>query len=77
MQQKGHRSARGELVDMDLLKIKQQIASAPTPLNVQVRENFIDQQQARRLKRLSKAITIQPEGSPGESETPETTEDAE
>ena len=50
---KGVRSARGVVVDFDLLKIKQQIASAPKPAQVQVREDFIDQKFKRRLKRLN------------------------
>ena len=50
---KGVKSARGVLVDFDLLKIKQQIASAPKPTQVQAREDFIDQKFKRRLKRLN------------------------
>ena len=50
---KGVKSARGVVVDFDLLKIKQQIASAPKPAQVQVREDFIDQKFKRRLKRLN------------------------
>jgi hypothetical protein len=50
---KGVKSARGQVVDFDLLKIKQQIASAPKPTQVQVREDFIDQKFKRRLKRLN------------------------
>lgn len=48
---KKHRSARGEIVDLDLIKIKQEIASAPKPLNVKAREDFIDKKVRRRLKR--------------------------
>lgn len=50
---KGVKSARGVVVDFDLLKIKQQIASAPKPTQVQAREDFIDQKFKRRLKRLN------------------------
>lgn len=53
---KGVKSARGELVDFDLLKIKQQIASAPKTTQVQAREDFIDQKFKRRLKRMTNGI---------------------
>ena len=46
------RSARGEMVDFDLLKIKEQIASSPKPTEVKQRENFIDKKLRRRLKKL-------------------------
>lgn len=49
------RSARGELVDFDLLKIKQQMAATPTPPPVAARENFIDQRFKRRLKKAKAA----------------------
>lgn len=45
------RSARGELVDFDLLKIKEQMASAPAPVDVRQRQNFIEQRLRRRLKK--------------------------
>ena len=54
---KGVKSARGEVVDFDLLKIKQQIASAPKTTSVQAREDFIDQKFKRRLKRLTAEAT--------------------
>lgn len=56
---KAVRSARGELVDFDLLKIKQQIATAPKPTNVAARESFIDQKFKRRIKRLNQTATQQ------------------
>lgn len=46
------RSARGELVDFDLLKIKEQMASAPTPTDVRARQNFIEKRLRRRLKKV-------------------------
>ena len=51
------KSARGVVVDFDLLKIKQQIASAPKTNVVQAREDFIDQKFKRRLKRLTTEAT--------------------
>ena len=50
------RSARGTVVDFDLLKIKQQIATAPKTVDVKARENFIDQKFKRRLKRLTQEV---------------------
>lgn len=45
------RSMRGEIIDLDLLKIKQQIATAPKPVNVQEREQFVDKKIRRRVRR--------------------------
>ena len=50
------KSAKGQVVDFDLLKIKQQMASAPKPTNVKAREDFIDQKFKRRLKKLKNDI---------------------
>ncbi len=36
------RSARGELIDFELLAIKQQLAAAPVPKAVEVRKQAID-----------------------------------
>ena len=51
------RSAKGQPVNFDMLKIKQQIASAPKPTSVKAREDFIDQKFKRRLKRLKRDVT--------------------
>lgn len=51
MVKKVTRSARGEVVDFDSLKIKEQLASAPTPLDVKTRQNFIENRLKRRLKK--------------------------
>lgn len=40
---KKSRSARGELVDFDLLAIKQQLATLPVPVSVDQRRRFIDE----------------------------------
>jgi hypothetical protein len=45
------RSIKGEIVDFDLIQIKQQIASQPAPLNVKEREAFIDKKVRRRTKK--------------------------
>lgn len=58
------RSARGEIVDFDLLRIKQQIASAPKTTNVKAREDFIDAKLKRRVKRLTRSPTKTVEATP-------------
>lgn len=45
------RSAKGVLVNFDLLKIKEEIAAGPKPVNVQKREDFIDKKIRRRVKK--------------------------
>jgi ribosomal protein S17 len=56
MAEKGVLSARGERVDFDLMKIKQQIAAAPKAVTVKAREDFIDQKFKRRLNRQTKEV---------------------
>lgn len=53
---KSVRSARGAMVDFDLLRIKQQMASAPKTTTVQAREDFIDQKFKRRLKKMKRDV---------------------
>ena len=45
------RSAKGEIVDFDLLKIKEQIASAPPSHEVKRRMEFIENRLRRRTKK--------------------------
>lgn len=45
------RSAKGALVDFDLLKIKEQMSTAPTPTDVRARQDFIDRRQRRRIRK--------------------------
>ncbi len=52
------KSARGEIVDFDLLKIKEQIASAPKTTNVVAREDFIDQKFKRRLRKMTDNVSV-------------------
>jgi hypothetical protein len=80
---KGVRSARGELVNFDLLKIKQQIASAPKTTDVKARENFIDQKFKRRLKRAQRQaveqiaeVVVEPSGLPTEEPAAEEPKEA-
>ena len=45
------RSARGDIVDFDLIKIKQQIASRTPTQDVRARQDFIERKLHRRLKK--------------------------
>ena len=50
------RSARGVVVDFDLLAIKEKLASTPKPVEVKERENFIAQKsRRRRAKKVEEA----------------------
>ena len=51
------RSARGQIVDFDMLRIKSQMESSPKPTVVEARERFVDQKLKRRVKRLNKEAT--------------------
>ena len=46
------RTAKGREIDFDLLRIKEQMAGAPTPDSVQARQDFIDQKMRRRVKKV-------------------------
>jgi len=46
------RSARGDIVDFDLIKIKQQIASRTPTQDVRARQDFIERKLHRRLKKV-------------------------
>lgn len=45
------RSAKGAIVDFDLIKIKEQIANSVPPADVKAREDFVDRRLRRRLRR--------------------------
>ena len=50
------KTARGLILDFDLFKIKEQMASKPTPHTVKLREDFIDARLKRRVKRTAANI---------------------
>jgi hypothetical protein len=52
------RSARGEMVDFDLLKIKEQIATAPPSSDVTRRRDFIENKLRRRPKQTPKSVSV-------------------
>lgn len=70
MAEKGVKSARGETVDFDLMKIKAQIATAPKPVTVKTREDFIDQKFKRRLARQTREVTAEVNVEPLDAEEP-------
>lgn len=45
------RSARGVIIDFDLLKIKQNLGAKPRTVEVKAREEFIDKRLRRRLRK--------------------------
>jgi len=46
------RSAKGTMVDFDLLKIKRQMSETPVTIDVKAREAFIDQKLRRRMRKI-------------------------
>lgn len=50
-------SAKGVLVDFDLMDIKSQISASPRPLEVKAREDFIDSKLRRRIRKSSTVAT--------------------
>ena len=50
------RSAKGEMVDFDLLKIRQKLAEQPVTLDVKAREDFIDKKLRRRMRKAKQAV---------------------
>jgi hypothetical protein len=53
------RSAKGMIIDFDLLKIKEQISNTPAPSSVRARQDHIDQRLRRRLRK-AQAVTAAP-----------------
>lgn len=51
------RSARGEIVDFDLLAIKQQLATTPVPVGVDQRRKFIDEKDGIKSKQVVQPAT--------------------
>lgn len=50
------RSARGDLVDFDLLAIKQQLATKPVPVGVDQRRKFIDEKDGIKTREIAQAL---------------------
>jgi len=45
------RSAKGQMVDFELLKMKEALSTNPTPVEVKSRERFIENKMKRKLKK--------------------------
>ena len=58
------RTARGKIIDFDLMKVKTQIASAPKPVAVQNRENFIDRKLRRKLRKAQREAAAKKASKP-------------
>lgn len=69
------RSARGELVDFDLLRIKENLGSAPKASTVKAREDFIDNKFKRRLRRMAEAAQTNTIQTPTPASTEEMVEE--
>lgn len=50
------RSARGELVDFDLLAIKQQLLVTPVPVGVNQRRKFIDEKDGIKTRTIAQPL---------------------
>ncbi len=54
------RSAKGEIVDFDLLKIRQKLQQKPASVDVKAREDFIDKKIRRRNRKIKQAAASGP-----------------
>lgn len=52
------RSAKGEIVDFDLLRIREKLAQKPISLDVKAREDFIDKKLRRRIRKAKQASAV-------------------
>lgn len=68
MAAKRARSAKGEIVDFDILAIQQQLANNPAPTTVQARRNFIDKKEGAKHQRIG---TITPDSPAATAPVPE------
>lgn len=51
------KSAKGRVIDFDLLKIKRGLADKPLSIDVKARQAFIDQKARRRIRKITKQAT--------------------
>lgn len=58
------RSARGDVVDFDLLAIKQQLALKPVPVGVDARRRFIDKLDGIKSRRVELPVEAPMEDGP-------------
>lgn len=50
------RSARGEMVDFDLMMIQEQLAATPIKPDVQARQDFIERRLRRHVRKVAKPV---------------------
>lgn len=62
------RSARGQIVDFDLIAIRQQLASSPPPVEVSARREYIDNKEAGRPQRDTLLSPVNVAGAAGVDE---------
>lgn len=62
------RSAKGQIVDFDLLKIRQKLTAQPVTLDVKAREDFIDKKLRRRMRKVKAVGAVVDPGSPVDSQ---------
>lgn len=66
------RSARGEVVDFDLIQIRQQLAEAPPTIDVANRRQYIDSKESGKpMDALLRPIGVTDSSSTDEFESPE------
>lgn len=51
------RTARGDIIDFDEMRVKQSLVSAPTDIQVKARQEYVDQRLKRRSKRRAHLIS--------------------
>jgi len=54
------KSAKGVIVDFDHLHIKEKLLAAPAPVDVKIRQNFIESRLKRRAKKAVVPIEVAP-----------------
>lgn len=70
------KSAKGVVVDFDLLRIQSQLSSTPKPTSVAARETLIDKKLRRRTRKTVQQLTATPDVQPQDQEQAPEQEDS-
>lgn len=70
------KSAKGVVVDFDLLRIQSQLSSTPKPTSVAARETLIDKKLRRRTRKTVQQLTTTPDVQPQDQEQAPEQEDS-
>lgn len=70
------KSAKGVVVDFDLLRIQSQLSSTPKPTSVAARETLIDKKLRRRTRKTVQQLTTAPDVQPQDQEQAPEQEDS-